>query len=75
MEKLLVAHIERLFVVEARIEPSTFWPVVQCFILPAIVRGNFCLVVIAFVSIVICLSVCLPVCLSVYLDILMGLTV
>jgi hypothetical protein len=24
MEKLLVAHVERLFVVEARIEPSTF---------------------------------------------------
>jgi hypothetical protein len=27
MEKLLVAHVERLFVVEARIEPSTFRPV------------------------------------------------
>jgi hypothetical protein len=31
MEKLLVAHVERLFVVEARIEPSTFRPVVQRF--------------------------------------------
>jgi hypothetical protein len=31
LEKLLVAHVERLFVVEARIEPSTFRPVSPTF--------------------------------------------
>jgi hypothetical protein len=41
MEKLLVAHVERFFVVQARIKPSTFRPVAQRFIYLAILPATF----------------------------------